>query len=160
MSLQFTVHGLAQSAGSKRAFPFQKPDGTLGVRVTDDNKKSKSWQGHVTDVATEAMDGSELLEGPLQLVLLFCVPRPSGHFGTGKNSGVLKDSARPFPTVKPDITKLIRGVEDALTGVVWRDDAQVVAQAALKVYGEPARVEITVNSMDGGAVGDDGADTT
>ena len=38
----------------------------------------------------------------------------------------------------PDVLKLARGVEDALTGIVWRDDAQIVNESLNKVVGAAA----------------------
>lgn len=140
----FTVAGVAIPAGSKRAF-FKKGGGR--PIVTDDNPRTKSWQGRVADAATEAMDGP-LLAGPLELILTFTVPRPQGHYGTGRNAGTVRQSAPLFPVVKPDVTKLVRAVEDALTGIVWRDDAQVISQHASKVYGEPASCAVEVLSLE------------
>jgi crossover junction endodeoxyribonuclease RusA len=46
-------------------------------------------------------------------------------------------------TKKPDIDKLIRAVLDALKGVAWCDDSQVVSVYASKRYGQPGcKVEI------------------
>ena len=45
--IQFTVPGIAQTAGSKRAFPFRRKDGRLGVAVSDDNRRSKDWKAAV-----------------------------------------------------------------------------------------------------------------
>ena len=46
-------------------------------------------------------------------------------------------------------TKLIRAVEDALTGIVWRDDAQVAVQKVAKVYGdEPQGAVITIEEIE------------
>lgn len=39
----------------------------------------------------------------------------------------------------PDVLKLARGVEDALTGIVWRDDAQIVNESLSKVVVAPPR---------------------
>ena len=90
------------------------------------------------------MKGVALLpDSPLNLEVDFYVPRPKGHFGKRG----LRLSAPAFPTVKPDATKLLRAVEDALTGIVWRDDAQVVEQHVSKLYGEPARAEIRIYKL-------------
>jgi len=86
--------------------------------------------------ASEAWEGREILSGPVKLSLCFNLPRPKNHYGTGKNIYVLKHSAPFFHTKTPDITKLIRAVEDALTGVVWRDDSQVYAQNTIKLYAD------------------------
>lgn len=144
----FTVNGVAQPAGSKRGFVNHK---TGRVIITDDAKKSRPWKAQVADAAIAAMDGP-LLSGPLELVVTFTVPRPKGHFGKGRNAGTVAASAPPFPTVKPDLTKLVRAVEDALTGIVWRDDAQVIAQHAFKEYGEHAVCKVEVLSLEPAAV--------
>lgn len=58
--------------------------------------------------------------------LTFTVTRPQSHYGSGRNAHVLKPSAPDYPTGRPDLSNLIKLVEDALTGVAWVDDDQVV----------------------------------
>jgi crossover junction endodeoxyribonuclease RusA len=141
--IAFTVYGRAQPAGSKRAF-YNKSAGR--VIVTDDNKKARPWKAEVADAAQTAMlaesvtGNGVLVDGPLSLELTFVVPRPKGHYGA---NGVLP-SAPSHPTVRPDVLKLARGVEDACTGIVWRDDSQIVLETLRKEYGEPARCEVVV----------------
>jgi Holliday junction resolvase RusA-like endonuclease len=48
------------------------------------------------------------------------------------------------PTTKPDIDNIVKGVKDALKGVIWRDDSLVVNLVACKWYGETPRVEVIV----------------
>src|ERR1044072_7246091 len=140
--VEFTVIGHPQPAGSKRAFPNKGG----GVSVVDANPKAKSWQAEVSVAAIQVMIDTELpmFEGPCGLAVVFTLARPQGHFGTGRNAGVLKDSAPVHPIVKPDSTKLLRGVEDAMTTIVWRDDSQVVEQFVLKRYGVPEGAKVTV----------------
>lgn len=155
--IAFTVLGRPQPAGSKRAFANPK---TGKIIVTDDAKGSRPWK---QQVAGEAIDAwpyvlTNLLEGPLELDVTFVLARPKGHYRTGKFADLVRDSAPPCPIVKPDTTKLLRAVEDALTGILWRDDAQVVEQSARKVYGSPERCEIRVSCLGAGArQGTDGA---
>src|SRR4051812_14282281 len=142
--VSFNAHGRPQPAGSKRAFPIRRKEGggwvaTGKVAVVDDNPKTKGWQAEVANEAALAMmehGFSDPFDGPLGLSVRFTLRRPKGHFGTGRNAGVVKASACLWPIVKPDATKLVRAIEDALTGVVWTDDAQVVEQLATKCYGE------------------------
>ena len=146
--ISFTVHGKPEPAGSKRAFPFKKRDGSLGVSVSDANKNTKPWQAVVTATALDAMNGRELLRGPLSAMFKFYVSRPKSHYGTGKNSEVLKPSAPKYPVTRPDALKLCRGAEDALTGFLYGDDSQIVREVIEKYYGQP-RVEITVIQLEG-----------
>jgi Holliday junction resolvase RusA-like endonuclease len=149
--LAFTVLGKPQPAGSKRAFAIKRGGVPTGkVAVADANPRVKSWQQEVRVAARQAaVDAGidSLFVGPLELRAWFYVPRPRNHYRTGRNSHLLRDSAPTWPIVRPDTTKLLRGLEDALTGVVWFDDAQVVVQAARKVFGEPARTEVEVRRL-------------
>lgn len=134
----FTVYGVAQPAGSKTA--GRSKSGKLFVR--DSAKGSAPWKRQVAQAAGEAMNGAGLLDGALELSVIFTVVRPKGHFGARG----LRPSAPEHPTVRPDVTKLLRAVEDACTGIVWRDDAQVVAQHAYKQYGETACADVKVTT--------------
>jgi Holliday junction resolvase RusA-like endonuclease len=142
--VRFTVFGDAKSAGSKRAY---RHPSTGKVVVTETVRGSKSWQGSVAAAGAEAHRGS-LLDGPLRVAFIFYRPRPKSHHGTGRNADKVKSSAPPFPATRPDVLKLARGVEDALTGIVWRDDAQIVTEELRKRWGSPARVEIEVEELD------------
>lgn len=137
--IEFFVPGVPKPAGSKRAFRNAK---TGRIIVTDDCKKGKDWRGDVRFVATTAVgDDASPLDGPLYLYVDFHMPRPKGHFG---RNGV-KASAPAYPTSKPDATKLLRCIEDALTGILWRDDAQIVMQSVSKIYADKqpgARVRV------------------
>lgn len=146
--IEFCVLGRAQPAGSKKAFAL-KSDGvyTGRVVVTDDAKHSRAWKQEVAGEARQAMFGHQLLVQSVRLEVVFFVRRPQGHYGTGGNAQRVKASAPAYPAVKPDLTKLVRGLEDALTGIVWRDDAQVVQQILSKRYGEPERAEVKVVAL-------------
>lgn len=135
---QLTVYGEPQPAGSKRGFARGGH-----VQIVDANPKSRQWKDHVAQTVGETYNGT-LHTGPVTLQLHFYRVRPKSHYGTGRNANNVKSSAPHRPTSKPDTLKLARGVEDALTGVVYRDDAQVVSLHLHKWYGDPARVEITV----------------
>lgn len=133
-----TVHGRPAPQGSKSF----KGRGTSGKGVmVEASKHVKPWRTDVKHAALAATpDGFELLDGPLAVSMVFTFPRPKGHYGTGRNAGVVKASAPPRPAGIPDLSKLARSTEDALTGVVWVDDARVVEYVRLgKWYaGDPA----------------------
>lgn len=137
--IRFFVPGKAQSAGSKK--PFAYKSGKLGVR--DDNDKSAGWKTIVAYSAHKHRP-EKLLAGPIKLELIFHVARPKGHYGSGRNAGHVKSSAPARPTTKPDVLKLARGVEDALTDVLYQDDAQIVDEHLHKVYSDTPGVAITV----------------
>lgn len=147
MTLVFKVLGRPQPAGSKRAFPNKK---TGRIIITDDAKGSRPWKQEVAGAAHHALLNTgdrTLFTGPLEVTLHFVLTRPKGHYGSGRNAHVLRAGAPAWPTVKPDIDKLSRAILDSLTGVVWRDDAQVVRKCATKSYGHPEGVEVAVRPL-------------
>jgi Holliday junction resolvase RusA-like endonuclease len=138
------VMGTPVPKGSARAFviPGDKP---RAVVVQNNKKALAHWQTQIGNEARYVM-GSTLtrpdFDGPFMVGVTFMINRPRS----------LSVKARPLPTVKPDLDKLIRAVLDGLTGIVWRDDAQVVTLIAKKRYLTTAGaeyVEIRVNGAEG-----------
>ena len=124
--METDVLGVPVPQGSKRVF-----NGRL-VDVND--RKLKDWRALVGQMA--AGSSSSLLTGPVFVKLDFYLPRPKGHYGSGRNADVLRPSAPLVPQVKPDIDKLVRACLDALTGMAFRDDCQVAAITARKFYAD------------------------
>lgn len=147
-AFHIVVYGSAKPSGSKRAYVIP---GTNRASVTDDNPKSKPWKLQVAQVAGYQMQSYDIFDGPLAVVFRFFVMRPKGHY---KKDGSLSANGlrNPYPAKRPDVLKLARAVEDALSGVVYRDDSQIVDERLVKEYGAPERVEITVMEMGAGSV--------
>ena len=144
MTSTFFVAGVPQPKGSARAF-VNKYTGRANV-IQDNSEKQAPWASAIT--ATAQQRGIKPTRGlSVALAVTFYMPRPKGHYGTGRNLTKLKASAPAHHIVKPDSDKLLRLVMDALTGVAYVDDAQVNAVVARKVYvlhGEYVGAEITV----------------
>jgi len=102
--------------------------------MKEDNPRLKSWRYDVGMAAQEVFGDKPLITGPVRLGITFYLQRPKAHYRTGKNKHLLKDSAPSFPIVMPDLTKMLRAAEDALKGVIWKDDSQVIAQETYKAY--------------------------
>lgn len=153
MTITFTVLGQPQTAGSKQSFvplhkttkePFRRPNGGIVVSTVDDNPKSKGWKKVVAKAAKEAHRGS-LLSGPLAATFRFFRPRPQNHVG---KLGLTKAGRESLaPDTRPDVLKLARAVEDAMIGVIYEDDAQIVEEHLFKQWGEPARVEVEIREL-------------
>lgn len=149
----FSVFAKPEPAGSKQAFvplhpktkePYRRKSGGIVVSVVDDNKRSKDWKRLVAKIAREEC-GTPLLTGPLRVTLTFYRTRPQSHLASvGLNKA---GRETPFPITKPDSGKLARGTIDALTGVIYVDDAQIVEDFTYKRYGSPARAEIVVEEL-------------
>ena len=137
--IELFVPGKPRSAGSKSAFPNPK---TGKIIMAPAGKYQKAWMDRVEWAFIQSEHFKMILwEGAIILELEFLFHRPQFHYGTGRNAGKLKSSAAKHKTTQPDATKLLRAVEDALTGHVWRNDAQVVRQVNSKRYCEPGESE-------------------
>lgn len=124
----FTVPGVPGTAGSKKYVGHHAGKAIL----VDSNKKGKDWRASVQLFARQA--GVRPIAGPVQLCVTFYMPRPANHHKGSDRSKPLKDSAPARPLTKPDCTKMLRAVEDALKGIAWHDDSQVVSQRTEKHY--------------------------
>lgn len=138
--ISFFVAGIPKPAGSKRGFYIKSLN---RVVITDANPNSKDWKSDVKAEAIAAYSG-EPLTCPLAVRFDFVIARPKGHFRTGANSAMLRNSAPVYPTTKPDLLKLARGVEDAMTGIIYKDDALIVSEHIHKRYGPTPGVQITI----------------
>lgn len=134
MSIDFFVPGNPAPGGSKRAFVIK------GRAVLTDaaGKRNKAWKQDVKAFAAAAMCARPLFDCPLAVTMAFTLLRPAS----------VKESKRPYPTVKPDVLKLARSTEDAMTGVVWRDDCTTVDLILTKRYGDKPGCIVRVTPME------------
>ena len=139
--LSFRVFGIPRPGGSKRAFYNKK----LGrAMIVDSSNKVKSWKQDVKEAAIMNAGNIVPLICPIELEVVFYMPRPKAHYRTGKHAGELKENAPKWHTHKPDTTKLLRGTEDALTGILWKDDSQIFRQLIVKMYDEIPGADISI----------------
>ena len=142
-AIRFTVIGTPQPGGSKKGFVHPH---TKRVVVVDANANARPWKWAIASAALEVKPiGEPLLDGPLRVEAYFYRQRPKSHY---RANGEVKANAPAYPTTKPDSGKLARPLFDALTGVLWRDDSQVVDDCTYKRYGEPARAEVAIWPLD------------
>jgi Holliday junction resolvase RusA-like endonuclease len=145
------AYGTPIPQGSHKAFVVGKKGGPQRAIVTDDNQRTKPWKQTVKHAALEAIDAAAwpMTERPVAVQVMFRLPRPKGHYGSGRNAHIVKASSPDYPAVKPDGDKLVRALLDALGEAgVWRDDAQVIEIYAIKVYADHdvpgARIDVRV----------------
>lgn len=108
-----------------------------------DPAKSSDWKRFAKMVASVEMAGSPLLEGPLSLSV--CVYRGiPASWSKKKQAQAIMGALRPV--TKPDLDNYVKAAKDALTGVIWRDDSQIVDYHSPfgKFYSDKPRIEINV----------------
>ena len=141
MTLAFTVFGEAIPQGSMKGYVVNGR-----VRITSDNPRLKSWRQLVAEAARHELQRRPEAERRLMLdavrvTVAFYLPRPKSL--PRRVTANLK---------RPDIDKAVRGIFDSLTGVVYRDDSQVVELVAGKFYaaiGQVPHVDVRVEPTSG-----------
>jgi len=138
--------GVAQQPFSVRVYGNPAPQGSKKLvgpwRMVEDNKNTMPWRQAVQWFANSAAP-NEPLEGPLEAVITFYLPRPKSA------------TKRDYPHVRPDLDKLTRATWDALKLVgVYRDDGQIVLATLRKHYADadkPGASILIVPMLDGTA---------
>lgn len=128
----FTVEGLAEAQGSLSYKGHRKTkDGReVPIIVANNAKALAKWRETVGWAAKGVNIALAQHLQPIGIECIFRRPRSSSNRGT-------------YPVMPPDLDKLLRAIGDALKGIAYHDDAQVVDWHGSKEYG-PAQVEITV----------------
>lgn len=133
-TLTIDVIGVPAPQGSKS---FKGMRGGKPILV-ESSKKVAPWREAVERAARAriALTGWTTLDGPIVLSILFWLPPPK-----------TMPRGRVLPTTYPDLSKIVRSTEDALTTAgVWADDARVIELHARKFYGTQmigARIVVT-----------------
>jgi Holliday junction resolvase RusA-like endonuclease len=120
MTVAFRVFGVPRPQGSKRAFVR----GTKAIQVESAGEGLKTWRGQVAIAALEARPSSPI-EDAVALTVTFYLPMP-------------KKPRWRFPAKVPDLSKLVRGLEDELSGVIVTDDKLIVNLNAAKRWASEA----------------------
>jgi crossover junction endodeoxyribonuclease RusA len=124
MLFALDVYGKPAPQGSHKAYVVAGR-----ARIVNDSESTLPWRQAVVDAARAEIDRYDgewvPLEGPLVTHIAFWLPRPVGAPKT--------IDIRPIK--KPDLDKILRATNDALTAAgVWRDDSQVVSSHEEKFY--------------------------
>lgn len=54
-----------------------------------------------------------------------------------------------FPTCRPDVDNLCKSIEDALNGVAYYDDSQIIAMTARKIYSGENKTLVEIRAIEG-----------
>jgi crossover junction endodeoxyribonuclease RusA len=119
--IEIIVFGTPGPQGSKRFVGHAKSG--RGIMI-ESSPKAKTWREAVKAAAIERLGGYSIA-GPVRVEMIFTLPKPKSAPKTRKT----------WPDRKPDLSKLVRSTEDALTDAgAWEDDARVVFCASSKVF--------------------------
>lgn len=118
-----------------------------GHAVAYDPEKSRNYKAYVKLLATQAMkeQGFTMIDGPccLDIMAFFEVPKSkSKKFKERALLGLER------PTKKPDLSNIVKGIEDALNGLAYKDDSSIVFLSVAKCYSEVPRVEVVLREIE------------
>ena len=131
-----TVYGVPVAQGRPRFFRRGNHVGAF------DPKKSRDYKDSIKMQAIEQLRFNghipPLCEGALTMQVLAYLPRPKTL------------SKKVVHHIKrPDADNIAKGCKDALKGVVYKDDSQIVELLVRKSYGDPPRVVIGLRKVEG-----------
>jgi Holliday junction resolvase RusA-like endonuclease len=108
-------------------------------------EKTVSYESTVALFAAQAMAGRPLLTGPvnLQMRVDFAIP---ASWSMKKQRAA--EAGQILPAVKPDADNVAKAICDAINGVVWKDDVQVVDLTVRKRYSMVPGVAVQIESVE------------
>ena len=137
MTLSLVVPG--SPVGKGRARTFYHRQARRIVSMTP--HKTAAFEGYIRALFAQKYPDHVPLEGPVEMDVLIYFPIPKS---ASKAKARDMRWQRILPTKRPDCTNVLKAVEDALNGLAYRDDAQIVMETVIKQYDDQPRIEVKV----------------
>lgn len=137
--ITFFVEGKPQGKARARTF-YDKRVGKMKSVTPEQTKDYESlirW-------SYKAAGGKYLGEKLISVDIQAFYPIPQS-FSKAKRNDAIFEKIRP--TTKPDLDNCAKAVLDALNGVAYYDDKQVVSVSCNKYYGETGYLKITIKEI-------------
>jgi Holliday junction resolvase RusA-like endonuclease len=136
VTLRFFAAGKPEPQGSSKGFVVtDKRTGRPRAIITSDNAKLRPWRASVQYGAQLALEEAglfgQLVETSVFVDARFTLPTPKWA------EAKLRKGTAVACVTRPDLDKLARALLDALTGLVFADDSQVVGLHVRKAYAQP-----------------------
>jgi crossover junction endodeoxyribonuclease RusA len=129
MRLELFVAGEPKPQGSMIAFKTKSGK----VLMRHSNNKMGEWRLRIASEVQQIYKEPPVTD-PIEITINFFLKRP-------------KRKNAIMPTTRPDLDKLVRAVLDALTGIAFADDSQVLVIKATKVYSDRMGVYLRVETI-------------
>jgi Holliday junction resolvase RusA-like endonuclease len=135
MQIHFQVEGDPKGKGRPR---FSRV-GNFTKVYTD--KQTLTYEAMIATFAKQAMGGTELLKTPVSVFLYVRLPVPQSYSKKRRDACL---SGLEKPCKKPDIDNIAKTYLDAMNGVIFVDDTQVIDLHVKKLYSVVAGVDVMV----------------
>ena len=138
MQIEFTIAGDPQGQGRPRLARQGK------FVHTYDPPKSREYKAKVAQSFQQAYVGKPLTK-PVKITIraVFGIPK---SYSKARTRACLE--GLEWPTKKPDTDNIEKGVYDALNGLAYEDDKQIVQASVYKVYGPQAKVVVSLEEIE------------
>ena len=139
MQIRFVLAGEPRGKGRHRH--------TRNGRTYTD-KKTLDYEADCARACKSVMAGTKPLEGPVYLMVYAYLKIPKSA-SKARRAAMLSGAERP--TKKPDFDNIGKIVSDALNGIAYIDDAQVVGAGQFKFWSDHPRIEVVFGPVQGGS---------
>jgi Holliday junction resolvase RusA-like endonuclease len=142
MNVQFTVPGQPVAKGRPK---FTNVGGFARAYTP---KKTQDYEALVAGIAKRAMGSLAPAAQPIEIMLELRMEIPAS-WTKAKRLAAAMGTVRA--TKKPDADNVLKGIKDALNGICWVDDSQVVVLTVRKLYAADPCVVVAVRVVEGEA---------
>lgn len=137
--IKFTVPGEPYGQPRPR---FSAANGKVHTYNTDESRNYKSYVKMIAQVAASEQGwrfaGNDEGIGVNIYAYMGIPSSKSKKFRVSAQKGIVR------PTKKPDVDNIFKAVSDALNGVLYKDDKQIIHSRVEKYYSDEPRVEVEV----------------
>lgn len=107
-------------------------------------KQTVNYETFVKQLYFEQYHREKPFEGPVRVRIVAYMPIPQGTSKV-KKTDMMRGIIRP--TKKPDVDNIIKIIADALNGMAYQDDKQIVSCTVEKVYSDVPRVQVEIRGV-------------
>lgn len=107
-------------------------------------EKTRTYEGMIRTAAMQEIGNRPPLDEPLEFTLRAVFPVPASWSERKRQQAIAGDIK---PGKKPDLDNIAKAWNDALNGVVYRDDSLICRMTLDKRYGPQPLVVVTVKAV-------------
>ena len=138
MMIKYSVPGEPRGKGR----PKFARRGNFVKTYTD--AKTASYEDQIRFYALQAMGDHKAIEGAVQVTISICLSVPRSY-SKRRTEDCLNGSERPLK--KPDWDNVAKSICDAMNGIVYVDDTQIVEAHVTKQYAQQSQVIVLVQAV-------------